>query len=683
MANATVEKLKTLGIRHGEKAGVAVVAALCLLMLWLAFTHRSIEMTPDQVEKAAQAAQQNLNKDQDDEAILAKIEAEGIVQPHFEQIVDNRKPGGADPSKYALANLPIAPEPGAGLLRQAPTLIAVNDLRAHPGRGAIQVYETEDDGTIKLVDATKEDTSKSKSKRRNRNRGGMAMGMGMPGGEMGIGGGGSEPTQKQKDEQEKARREREKALQKSLTGRPGQPKAEPEKKKDIPAGMVESEVIKGFRWVALTAVLDHERLRDNYAKALKVDLAGAHPHYLRVDVERQSRQDDGSWSEWAAVDRDAIDKAVFDVLTEKDPETSPLNDQPMLPDDVKLAPITDPLPFLEVGYWVGVHPMELVSAEALKAPETKPAGGMAGLGEGMMGPGGMPGMGGAMGRGMGGMGRGMGGMPGMPGGMGEGGMGMLGEPGEGMSMFGSAFGGASIGGDTNFEKTEAEKVMVRFLDFTVEPDSIYRYRVRLVVKNPNLKIQSVEPGVDTTSEELPGPWCDPSDTVVVPPDVAAYVVDYAPSAVNQRRDDLVQFEMVRWDPASGVTVAKQMPAAPGQVIGEPMSAAVPDLDNQKQKSAQVDFTSHRVLVDTSGGQRAVDKLNIGPPRFDAPALALMLRPDGTLVLRDEAGDATDGEMKDMVAIYRQTLEDTKENKQKESSLLGGYGGMMMGGPGGR
>lgn len=274
--------------------------------------------------------------------------------------------------------------------------------------------------------------------------------------------------------------------------------------------------------------------------------------------------------------------------------------------------------------------------------------------------------------------RGPGGMsgPGMAGGAGGMGSGS-------MSSFGSMFGGgtgiAGLSGD--YPKSESDKVMVRCLDFTVEPDVTYRYRLRIVVGNPNHDSESVEPGVDTASTELFGPWSDATPAVTVPADVSTYVADFAPAAVNQKRDDLVQFVVVRWDPETGVTVArKRAMAAPGQIIGEPTSALVPDLKEHKQKSAQVDFTSRRLLVDTSGGPRAIDSLKVGLSQFDAPAQALMLRADGTLVLRDEAVDTTDGEMQELISIYDQTLEDNKPEKERNTSMMGG--GMMSGGAGG-
>ena len=45
----------------------------------------------------------------------------------------------------------------------------------------------------------------------------------------------------------------------------------------------------------------------------------------------------------------------------------------------------------------------------------------------------------------------------------------------------------------NFWKSEEKRVMIRALDFTAEPDHSYRYRVRIVVFNPNYNRDDVNP----------------------------------------------------------------------------------------------------------------------------------------------------------------------------------------------
>ena len=81
------------------------------------------------------------------------------------------------------------------------------------------------------------------------------------------------------------------------------------------------EVTKGLRWVAITGILDHGKMLANYREALK-NPAVANPHYARLDLERQTRQKDGSWSEWEKVDSEENLK-ILDNLPEEDEELTP------------------------------------------------------------------------------------------------------------------------------------------------------------------------------------------------------------------------------------------------------------------------------------------------------------------------------------------------------------------------
>ena len=48
----------------------------------------------------------------------------------------------------------------------------------------------------------------------------------------------------------------------------------------------------------------------------------------------------------------------------------------------------------------------------------------------------------------------------------------------------------------NYWRTDAKRIMIRAFDFTVQEDTSYRYRVRIVVFNPNLGRDDTAPGVD-------------------------------------------------------------------------------------------------------------------------------------------------------------------------------------------
>lgn len=76
---------------------------------------------------------------------------------------------------------------------------------------------------------------------------------------------------------------------------------------------------------------------------------------------------------------------------------------------------------------------------------------------------------------------------------------------------------------------------------TVEPDTTYRFRVRTVVYNPNLGREDVSPGVDNKQVELNGPWSEPTEEVMMPPDVATYALNREPNV--PRKLDQVNFQV--------------------------------------------------------------------------------------------------------------------------------------------
>jgi hypothetical protein len=666
VANPQVEKLKALGMRHGEKAVVGLAAALCLLLLALAVSKPTTSLTADQVANNAKSADQNLGRQQPREEIIKKLEDDGVKNPGFVKLVDAQEKEALSPVAFKPARPWVTPEPGAGLIRDTPELIAPKELYAYPGRGGALIFALDDAGkripedpNAKLDEAAKE--RRARRPRRNRNRGGGMPGYGAPGGGMaGYGGYGGAPGQ-ETEEQKKDREKRAEQLKRMLAGSRSaatasdRAKEEAAKKAAGEEGMEEmgpqgpfKEVTKGLRWVAITGVLDHKKMKENYATALKNP--GAAPNYKQLDVQRQVRQDDGSWSDWEDVDIEK-NRAISYNLPEEEEE--------LTPDTVRIDTLVDPLPFLKAGLWDKVHVVSLVPKERRDIP--KPETGM----------GGYPGMGGMAG--------GYGPRGGMAGGYGPRSGGMAEAGGYGMSGYGSMGGGGEEFND--FQKSEEDTLMVRSLDFTVEPDTTYRFRLRVVVYNPNYKRENVSPGVDTEKLELQGPWSDPTNEVTMPADVTAYAVRKTPAAAGgPKRTDQVQFMVARWNPEDGVTTTRTFDAGPGELVGEPVSSAIPNADGEKAKSRVVDYNTHNLVLDTNGGLQPVSTIGASGGAFlEAPALSLMMRPDGSVVLRSQVYDGPDPVRKDMDETYKREVNES--GKRRQSSQ--GYGGMPGYGPGGR
>jgi len=684
MANPTVDKLKVFGIRHGEKVAMGVVAVIFAMCSYFALKHDSVDTTPDEVKKTASLAQANLNNSPKKEQIAEKLEADGVKLAGFEKKVEAMQAGVADASQFALANTFVKPEPGAGLIRDMPELISPTQIYVHAGRGAVRVLALNDDGEpIPKEEGAEKKAPRPKARPKSRGTAGR-MGGGMMGG---MGGGRSSKTKKnsgalaeaqaKKDEEKKAE-----ITSKGIAGREEAAKNLAESKKDeetpLPSAADYETELNGYRFVTIVGKLDHKTLKERYSKALKVDLASANPNYLHLDVERQEVSSDGSWSDWSLVSRKPYEE-LRKINTDFEKE--------MVAPESLISTLVDPLPFLEVGYWVGAHHGALLTEEKLLAQEksadaaaksakaASPKGNRMPMGGMQMG---------AADYAKGGMGGGM--SPGggdyaaaMKGRMGMGGMPQLGSDGGG---------GGSGPREGDFQKSSADWIMVRALDCSVDPDMTYRYRVRIVVGNPNYHRDDVSPGVDTNTKELAGPWSAVTAEANVPADVSTYTLGMATPGPKTRPDQ-VKFQVASFNPDDGLTVIHTFEQAPGEIIGSKYSTTVPNDDKTKLVNKEYDYTSRQILADALGGDRPASEIqSLGASRFEAPALALVVRPDGLLVVRDQAADTNNGERDELKDIYETIKKDVASGKKKSSSsMMGLYGGGMggygaMGGRGG-
>ena len=187
------------------------------------------------------------------------------------------------------------------------------------------------------------------------------------------------------------------------------------------------EVDVDVRWVAITGILDNRAVREAAARAGKIELDRAYPDYKRVEVQRQVRGPEGTWSDWTDINY-RKNYEVLDHLPELTPERTP--------EEVRPPALVDPLPILKKGTWSGVDPEAVLN---LKLPPGEPV--QAPINE---------------------------------------------KP-----------------------KYGSPVLSIRFLDFTVEPGTTCRYRVRIVVANPRT---DEEP----RRKDLFGPWSEPTGAVSVP-----------------------------------------------------------------------------------------------------------------------------------------------------------------------
>jgi hypothetical protein len=183
--------------------------------------------------------------------------------------------------------------------------------------------------------------------------------------------------------------------------------------------------------------------------------------------------------------------------------------------------------------------------------------------------------------------------------------------------------------------------LLRFFDFKAKPGTDYRYRVRLVMHNPNYGVDPsflANPG-DARVKNLTAPWSEPSDVVVMPDDVSVLVRSVKPPRPNQpTAEPDANVTVMKWVEDTGVTAHQDFDKnLRGQVlnfgehpIGPPPPKPPPgSLDRTHRtaagaKAPSVDYRTDSVLVDMAGDGQSGD--------------ALLLDPSGLLVFHSDIDD---------------------------------------------
>ncbi len=310
------------------------------------------------------------------------------------------------------------------------------------------------------------------------------------------------------------------------------------------------------------------------------------------------------------------------------------------------------------------------------------AAGGAGGAMGAAGGGGM--MGGDM---MGGMGDMMGGMGDMMGGMGGGG----------------AMAGRSI----------PDYKMVRFFDFNAEPGRIYRYRVRLLLEDPNhpnIRIhedypQHIAPPLRSLDEDVVArinqlndaehnqffretEWSDPTAPVSVPDPTQVFAGTTLYQAMSRDQDQrafmdkepLGTLKPVVWDSVRGVDIPHNYTVYRGSVLNQttdieyahPVSTVINAVES-------FDFTTNLFVGDIRGGEllpgSSRDWQVLTPGEF------ALIDGAGNLIVRNELDDM---EMFNRYEFKPPVEEETSGNSME--GMMGGEEGgmaeMMEGGAGG-
>ena len=147
-------------------------------------------------------------------------------------------------------------------------------------------------------------------------------------------------------------------------------------------------------------------------------------------------------------------------------------------------------------------------------------------------------------------------------------------------------------------------LLFRYLDFNVEPGNAYRYRVRLVLRNPNFQrpiAELMDPAsADGITRETPA--SDPSPMAFLPKDVDVFLTRV--DQVRGRLETSAEFEVYEWYEPSGTTIRGELKRLhPGDRVGGTVETEVLRPAEQRfENEPDVEISTRNVLVDIAPSQ---------------------------------------------------------------------------------
>jgi hypothetical protein len=185
-------------------------------------------------------------------------------------------------------------------------------------------------------------------------------------------------------------------------------------------------------------------------------------------------------------------------------------------------------------------------------------------------------------------------------------------------------------------------MLLRYIDYGVEPGKKYRYRIRLVLQNPNWKVAKkfLETEDLGESQYLRTEWSRPSPIVAVPPATKIELLAVDP------RHGRATVKLIHFDLLTGEYLAKEFKVERGQVMNYPREAYSPPDETTSQNEnpfgrlipelrklpepRRVDFMTNATLLDIRPGIRSA-----GVNRSSGISSILILDGDGKTIVIEE------------------------------------------------
>jgi hypothetical protein len=241
-------------------------------------------------------------------------------------------------------------------------------------------------------------------------------------------------------------------------------------------------------------------------------------------------------------------------------------------------------------------------------------------------------------------------------------------------------------------------LLFRYLDFDVRPGHAYRYRVKLVLRNPNFE-KRPEEVVDVSvaeGQERETPYSNITNAAIVPESAHFFLRDVDRDPVYEPRSPasrpLARIDFFEWDATVGTMIKDVVDLTTyGQFVGAKKKSLQLDVAAPSFKDTEVTFHSDDLLVDALGDikldadlHRDLKLPGLLRGKAGAPPAALVMDEGGNLRTVDPQTNATKKqELTTYVERERKPFEKYKNQEAKPASYLDGgeyggeYGGEMM------
>ncbi|QGJ69488.1 Hypothetical protein PBC10988_11700 [Planctomycetales bacterium 10988] len=178
--------------------------------------------------------------------------------------------------------------------------------------------------------------------------------------------------------------------------------------------------------------------------------------------------------------------------------------------------------------------------------------------------------------------------------------------------------------------------MFRVFDFEVVPGKTYRYRVALVLRNPNFELGDEFPLKDPESgkeEMLITEWSNMSAPVEIPFNSHLLVGGQAKRA-SVSKEATINVVVRQWDQEQGVNASKIFPIGQGSVANYPDQEVKMKVPGENDPvDAVIDFETNKLLVDWTGGDRMRQRGRAGEP-----VTAVFMDEDGKIKIHSQITD---------------------------------------------